>query len=255
VNSEKIAEANAVMQRNYLAGDSLKKVYANYQGTPKADSVGRMLDLQYSWIKEKEAMYLKKFIDDNTSSLASLAIIDRLNAETDVDYFVKLDKGLSAKYPKSDYVKMFHMRVSEMNKLGIGSLAPDISLSTPEGKTVSLTSYKGKVVLVDFWASWCRPCRAENPNVVKAYKEFHAKGFDVLGVSLDRDKAAWQKAIADDHLTWTHISDLGMWSSSVVKLYNISGIPFSVLLDKEGRIVAKGLRGEELENAIRKLLP
>lgn len=254
-NSEKIATVNYVLQRNFYIGDSLKKVYAAYQGSPKIDSVGRALDMQYNQVKMNESVFLKKFINENSSSLASLAVIDRLSAETDVEYFVKLDQGLMAKYPNSTYAKLFHTRVSEMNKLGIGSVAPDIKLETPEGQTVALSSYKGKVVLVDFWASWCRPCRAENPNVVKAYKAFHAKGFDVLGVSLDKDKAAWQKAIADDHLTWTHISDLGMWSSSVVKLYNISGIPFSVLLDKEGKIVAKGLRGEELENAIRKLLP
>ena len=211
--------------------------------------------MQYNQVKQSEAMYLRKFITDNSGSLASLAVIDRLSSETDMEYYIKLDKGLYSKFPNSNYVKMFHTRVSEMNKLGIGTVAPDITLATPDGKNVSLSSYRGKVVLVDFWASWCRPCRAENPNVVKAYTTFHAKGFDVLGVSLDKDKAAWQKAIADDHLSWTHISDLGMWSSSVVKSYNITGIPFSVLLDKEGKIVAKGLRGDELENAIRKLLP
>ena len=253
--SEKIVQVNSVLQRNFLLGDSLKKIYASYQGTPKADSVGRVLDMQYNQVRQQESLYLKKFIDENSGSLASLAVIDRLSSETDMEYYIKLDKTLFAKYPNSTYVKMFHTRVSEMNKLGIGSMAPDITLTTPDGKTVSLSSYKGKVVLVDFWASWCRPCRAENPNVVKAYTAYHAKGFDVLGVSLDKDKAAWQKAIADDHLSWTHISDLGMWSSSVVKLYNITGIPFSVLLDKEGKIVAKGLRGEELENAIHKLLP
>jgi peroxiredoxin len=252
---QKIADVNKVLQRNYFLGDSLKKVFAAFQNTPKMDSVGRALDMKYNLVKQNESKYLKDFIDKNSTSLASLTVIDRLSSETDVDYYIKLDKGLNAKYPNSSYVKMFHSRVGEMNKLGIGSIAPEITLPTPDGKTVSLSSYRGKVVLVDFWASWCRPCRAENPTVVKAYNNYHAKGFEVLGVSLDKDKAAWQKAIADDHLTWTHISDLGMWSSSVVKLYNLNGIPFSVLLDKEGKIIAKGLRGEELENTLRKLLP
>ncbi len=252
---QKIAEVNTMLQRNYFLGDSLKKIYSSYQGNPKMDSVGRALDMQYNLIKQNESLSLKKFIDNNSTSLASLTVIDRLSSETDVEYYIKLDKGLFAKYPNSSYVKMFHSRVSEMNKLGIGSIAPEITLPTPDGKSVSLSSYRGKVVLVDFWASWCRPCRAENPTVVKAYNAYHSKGFEVLGVSLDKDKAAWQKAIADDRLTWTHISDLGMWSSSVVKLYNLNGIPFSVLLDKEGKIIAKGLRGEELENALSKLLP
>lgn len=254
-NSEKIAEANALLQRNYFIGDSLKKVFAAYQGTLQMDSVGRALDMQYGLIKQKEANYLRNFVRSNSSSLASLAIIDQLSSENELETYILLDKGLMAKYPNSPYVKLFHNRVAELNKLGIGTIAPDISLSTPEGQLVSLSSYRGKVVLVDFWASWCRPCRAENPNVVKAYNAFHPKGFEVLGVSLDKDKNAWVKAIADDHLSWTHISDLGMWSSSVVKLYNITGIPFSVLLDKEGRVVAKGLRGAELERELQKLLP
>jgi len=128
----------------------------------------------------------------------------------------------------------------------VGKEAPLFEMPDLNGKTISLASLRGKYVLVDFWASWCKPCRMENPKVVSAYQQFKDKNFTVLGVSLDKDKGAWVNAIKEDGLTWTHISDLKQWESSVVPLYQIEGIPFNVLLDPQGKIIAKGLRGEEL---------
>jgi thiol-disulfide isomerase/thioredoxin len=134
-------------------------------------------------------------------------------------------------------------------------LAPEIALANPSGNIMKLSDLKGKVVLIDFWASWCGPCRAENPNVVKMYQKFKNKGFTVFSVSLDEDASKWKEAIAKDHLEWEyHVSDLKGWKSSVVSTFGIEGIPYTVLINKEGKIIGKNLRGEKLEETLNELL-
>ncbi|GAB4093873.1 TlpA disulfide reductase family protein [Flaviaesturariibacter terrae] len=137
--------------------------------------------------------------------------------------------------------------VSAASAALLGKPAPDLALSDPSGKTVSVSSFRGKWVLVDFWASWCNPCRQENPNVVRAYEKYKNKNFTVLGVSLDREKSAWLEAIRQDGLAWTHMSDLQFWNSKAVSTYGFEGIPFNVLINPQGTIVAMGLRGEALD--------
>ncbi len=136
----------------------------------------------------------------------------------------------------------------------IGQPALDFKLTTPDGKEVSLSDYKGKVVMVDFWASWCKPCRKENPNVVRIYNRFKNEGFEILGVSLDQQKESWVNAIEMDKLTWTHVSDLAGWGSSAAKLYGVTGIPYTLIVGKDGKILDKNLRGAQLEKKLEKVL-
>jgi peroxiredoxin len=158
------------------------------------------------------------------------------------------------KYPNSQRIKLLHTYMQRVNAerksaelTAIGSLAPDISLADPNGKQIALSSLKGKYVLLDFWASWCRPCRAENPNIVACYNKFKDKGFEIYSVSLDKEKDPWLEAIKKDGLNWVHVSDLKEWNSPTALMYNVQGIPANFLLDPYGKIIAKNLRGEALE--------
>lgn len=170
------------------------------------------------------------------------------------DVYVSTAEKLKREWPNVSYAKDFIDMVDKMKTLAIGQVAPEISLPNPDGQVVPLSSLRGKYVLVDFWAKWCGPCRRENPNIVRAYNQYKDKGFTVYGVSLDRSKADWLQGIQEDGLTWTHVSDLKYWQSEAAKTYNITAIPFSLLLDPNGVIIAKNLRGQALDDKLKEIL-
>ncbi|MDI9365698.1 MAG: TlpA disulfide reductase family protein [Flavobacterium sp.] len=226
-----------------LLGDSLQAKMVNKDTTNV-----QALEARYMQLEQDQNNDVMHFIKTNTKSYvaAFYAFLFFNNSDNTVaidSVYNKLDKTIQASY--------FGTKLKETSnriKLAdvIGKPAPDFTLQTPDNKLVSLSSLKGKYVLVDFWASWCGPCRKENPNVVNAYNQFKDKNFAILGVSLDEDKAAWQAAIAKDKLTWTHVSDLKGWQSNAAVLYHVESIPANFLLDKDGKIIAKNLRGEDL---------
>ncbi len=168
-------------------------------------------------------------------------------------YLVTSDK-LKKEWPDYDVAKEFITMVDNMKATAIGQITPEIELPNPEGQVIKLSSLRGKYVLVDFWAKWCGPCRRENPNVVKAYQKYKDKGFEVYGVSLDRNKEDWVQAIQEDGLTWTQVSDLKYFESKAAADYNISAIPFSILVDPQGKIIAKNLRGPALNKKLEEVL-
>lgn len=192
----------------------------------------------------------------NKNDLAVLMFIDNYPRDKYETLHKEVALALNEKYPKHPIVaQRYKTENSPATATSVGALAPDLAFENPDGKILKLSDLRGKVVLLDFWASWCGPCRKENPNVVTAYKKFHDKGFEIFSVSLDKDKARWVKAIEDDGLIWpNHVSDLGFWESKAAKIYGISAIPATFLIGKDGKIIAKNLRGAALENTLKEIL-
>ncbi len=253
-------EINMASAESYRKRDSLQKIFQAFvnmtqMDSLRIDSMSNELEKPYTQLVDEHSQYLKNFIEKHTSSFASLAAIQQLQADEFMDTYFKLDDGLFTKYPNSKYIKAFHDGVSSSRKLAVGTMAPEINMNTPAERPLALSSLKGRVVLIDFWASWCGPCRAENPNVVNVYNKYKSKGFDIYSVSLDKDMDKWKQAIKADGLTWnSHVCDFKFWQSPVVALYNFNAIPTNVLIDRDGKILAKNLRGEALDKKLEEVL-
>ena len=205
---------------------------------------------------DKQNNAITDYLLSNKNDLAVLMFLDVFPRDKNANLHQEVIKALYEKYPEHPIVaERYKAETAPATSTSIGSMAPELAFENPEGKIMKLSDLRGKVVLLDFWAAWCRPCRQENPNVVAAYKKYRDKGFEVYSVSLDRDKASWVKAIEADGLIWpNHVSDLGYWQSKGAKIYGVSSIPATFLIGKDGRIIAKNLRGAVLENTLKELL-
>ncbi|WP_158989637.1 TlpA disulfide reductase family protein [Mucilaginibacter sp. L196] len=192
---------------------------------------------------------LEKFIRENPKSYLSLLALSALGPKMDPSELEPLYNGLSQNLKDMEGGKMIKKSIDALKPTELGAVAPEFTQNDVNGNPVSLSSFRGKYVLIDFWASWCGPCRQENPNVVKAYNKFKSKNFTVLGVSLDKADAKdnWIAAIKTDSLTWTQVSDLNFWNNKVAILYAVQSIPHNFLIDPNGKIIAKDLRGSDLD--------
>ena len=216
---------------------------------------------QFGTLQKANVAAVKKLIDQMGTSIVALYATNFLNPEDEADmqYLSTLAKRFEKEAGNSSFAKDFVAQVKSMEQKmastpSVGREAPEITLNTPEGKPLSLSSLRGKYVLIDFWASWCGPCRQENPNVVRMYNKYKGKDFEIFGVSLDQDRNKWVAAIQKDQLTWPHVSDLKGWQSAGGQAYQVSSIPATFLIDKAGKIIAKNLRGPALERKLEEIL-
>lgn len=280
--SERIKEITSVVDSAMSRIDSLNKVSQAHQNDPDYMQLRMKLQGKFEEILKEASSKYKAMIDEKPGSLANVFIFSQgigntpiMSVQEDFEYFEKVANGLQENYPYLEITKNMQKQMGNLRKekqrsdelarvnesIKPGNPVPDISLPNPEGEVMSLSDLEGNVVLVDFWASWCRPCRMENPNLVRIYNEYKDKGFRVFSVSLDgmpqqqNPKEQWVQAIEQDNLSWDyHVSDLGGWESAVVPKFGFQGIPYTVLVDREGNIIETNLRGPQLEAKLKEIL-
>lgn len=239
----KLEEATKGLQKAFMSQDSvaMQKASQNQQD-----------------LNEENKRFKRNMLEENKNHLvAAIILSDMINQKLYSNEEVKdFYASLSEEIKKSPLGTFLGKNINLQSEIAVGSKAPNFSAPSPSGEEIALYDVLGKVTIIDFWASWCKPCRMENPNVVKTYNKYHDKGLNIIGVSLDRpgQKDKWVQAIEEDNLTWNHISNLQFWQEPIAQTYGVRSIPATFILDENGVIVARDLRGEELEAKIAELL-
>lgn len=231
-----------------------QKIDNEYSMASTTDERRRELQERYQRVMAIQSLEIERTLREGKDNLISAFLVTFFeeDAANHIALYGEIRDALIGKYGDNEFVQ--HIDVIVKKNIGPGMEAPEIAMKNPDGKTLKLSDLRGKVVMIDFWASWCRPCRMENPNVVKLYHKYHEAGFEIYSVSLDKDKASWVKAIQDDGLVWpNHVSDLSGWTSSGGASYGVMSVPTTVLVDKDGKIIAKNLRGPELAKKLQEI--
>ncbi|MBK7628544.1 MAG: AhpC/TSA family protein [Bacteroidales bacterium] len=250
-------EYQKFIDSNKPLSDTYAGIYGQYQEANRAGDAAKAsaIEKQLDSLQTEMGNLQKNFVKENPKSYVTPSILSSLAYEMEANEIEAAINELDTAVAAIPAMKALRERVQIMKAVAVGQKAPDFIMDDVNGNPVALSSKIGaKLLLVDFWAAWCGPCRQENPNVVKVYAEFNKKGFDVFGVSLDQSKEDWVKAIADDKLTWTHVSDLQYWSNAAAKMYAVNAIPANFLLDETGTIIGRNLRGEDLYNKVNEVL-
>ncbi|MGM0933408.1 MAG: redoxin domain-containing protein [Bacteroidota bacterium] len=241
--NKKVGEGRQEMQQAFQQRDSTQL---------------RILQEAEAELMDNDKVFKKKMVKENPDSFVSVMILlDMMNMKSfPVNEIKELYEGLDESVKQSSIAKSLEQKLESESAVAIGSKAPNFTAPNPEGEELSLEDIRGKVTLIDFWAAWCKPCRVENPNIVKIYEKYHDKGLEIIGVSLDRpnQRDKWLQAIEDDKLPWHQVSNLEFWNEPVAQQYGIRSIPAAFILDEDGIIVARDLRGQDLENKIAELL-
>ncbi|MDZ4809439.1 MAG: TlpA disulfide reductase family protein [Bacteroidota bacterium] len=256
--SHKVFEAFIELQKSYNERlMALNNQYREYSIAKDEEAMKKTVAEYNLLSEEKKEKVFHKYLQDNPSSPIALYVLDQYASyDIDATKVEPLFSSLSSTTKNSSSGVAFKERIEIAKKTSVGAYAMDFAQNDTLGKPVSLSSFRGKYVLIDFWASWCGPCRKENPNLVKIFNTYNNKGFTILGVSLDQPgkQQAWLDAIHKDGLTWTHVSDLKFWDNAVAKQYNIRSIPQNLLLDPSGKIIARNIRGEEVQKKLKEFL-